>query len=164
MVYPWNFRQPYTTMMKKQIRTTLLAVALLCAAFTQHAQAQDVDQELAAFSKQFEAAFNKEDHVTLQSFYTTDAIRVAKDGTSITGAEAIGAFLAEQFKGADLTLTLTQTLVSWSDANHAYITKGAYQAKGVNVQGAPMAFSGTYSNIMLKENGAWKISRSHLSE
>jgi|GEM_PF-1873173 len=83
-----------------------------------------------------------------------------QDGTSITGAEQIGAFWATQFKGADVTLGLTQTLVSWSDANHAYLAKGTYRVTGATVQGDTIDFSGAYTNIMLQQNGVWKIAKS----
>ena len=154
----------HTTRMKKQIRTTLLAVTLFCAAFTQYVQAQDVDQELATFTQQVQSAYNKEDFAALQSFYTSDATLVTREGASISGAEAIGAFWAEQFKEDDLTLTLTQTLVSWSDANYGYLAKGVYQANGSSAKGEAITISGTYGNVMLKQNGAWKIYRSHLGE
>lgn len=153
-----------TTTMKKHIRFSLLFAGLLCAAFTCSLQAQDVDKELAAFAQQFQDAYNKEDHATLQTFYTADATRVAKDGTSITGAENIGAFWAAQFKGADATLSLAQTLVSWSDANYAYVTKGTYQVTGTTANGDKINLSGTYSNIMSKQNGAWKIAKSVLGD
>jgi ketosteroid isomerase-like protein len=94
--------------------------------------------------------------------YTTDATRVAKDGSSTVGAAAIGAYWAAQFKAADATLALTPTLVSWSDANHAYIAKGTYQVTGVTTKGDKINVSGTYSNIMLKENEVWKIAKSVL--
>ena len=142
----------------------LFLAALLCAALSPSMQAQDVDKELAAFAQLFQDTYNKEDHATLQTFYTADATRVAKDGTSITGAANIGAFWAAQFKDADLTLSLTQTLVSWSDANHAYVTKGTYQVTGATVKGDKINLSGTYSNIMLQQNGAWKIAHSALND
>jgi len=115
---------------------------------------------LATFTQQFQETYNKEDHATLQTFYTADAIHMGQDGTSITGAEQIGAFWATQFKGADVTLGLTQTLVSWSDANHAYLAKGTYRVTGATVQGDTIDFSGAYTNIMLQQNGVWKIAKS----
>lgn len=150
--------------MKKVIQSSLFFVALLCAAFTTSLNAQDVDKEMAAFAQQFQDAYNKEDHATLKTFYTADAVRVAKDGTSITGAEAIGAFWAEQFKGADATLTLKQSSVVWKDASHAYVATGTYHVTGVTVKGDKINLSGTYTNTMLKENGAWKMTKSVLSE
>ncbi|MEY3241998.1 MAG: hypothetical protein RIR11_3437 [Bacteroidota bacterium] len=148
--------------MKKHIQFSLLFLALLGGIFTSALQAQDVDKELAAFTQQFQDTYNKEDHATLQTMYTTDATRVAKDGSSTVGAAAIGAYWAAQFKAADATLALTPTLVSWSDANHAYIAKGTYQVTGVTTKGDKINVSGTYSNIMLKENEVWKIAKSVL--
>ncbi len=150
--------------MKKLIQSSLFFAGLLCAAFTTSLNAQDVDKEMEAFAKGFQDAYNKEDHVTLKTFYTADAVRVAKDGTSITGAEAIGAFWAEQFKGSDATLTLEQTSVVWKDVLHAYVASGTYHVAGVTVKGDKINLSGTYTNTMLKENGAWKMAKSVLSE
>lgn len=149
--------------MIKYIRFKLFFAAFLSAAFTCPLQAQDVDKEMATFAQQFQDAYNKEDHATLQTYYTADAVRVASDGTSITGAGNIGAFWAAQFKDADLTLSLTQTLVSWSDANYAYVAKGTYQVTGATAKGDKINLSGTYSNIMSKQDGAWKIVKSMLS-
>ncbi|MCC6461370.1 MAG: nuclear transport factor 2 family protein [Saprospiraceae bacterium] len=152
-------------MTAKQFSIRFFFAAFLCAAFAPSLlHAQDVDKELAAFAQQFQDAYNKEDAAALQAFYTDDAVRVAKDGSSISGAANIGAFWAAQFQGADATLTLTQSLVSWSDANHAYIAKGTYQVTGTTAKGDAFSLSGGYSNIMLQQNGAWKISHSALIE
>jgi ketosteroid isomerase-like protein len=137
---------------------------LLIGAFCSNLNAQDVDKALAAFTQQFQDAYNKEDHAALQTFYTADAVRVDREGKSITGAEQIGAFWAEQFKGADATLSLVQTLVSWSDANHAYTAKGTYKVTGTTSKGDKFDLSGSYTNIMLQQNGVWKIAKSVLSE
>jgi ketosteroid isomerase-like protein len=150
--------------MKKQRFRTLFFATLFGAVFMPALRAQDVDQEMAAFAKQFQETYNKEDHATLKTYYTDDAVRIALDGSTINGAAAIGAFWEAQFKGADLTLVLTQELVSWSDFNHAYVAKGSYRATGTSASGEPIDISGHYSNIMLKQNGVWKISKSSLLE
>lgn len=148
--------------MKKQIQFSLVFAALFCAAFSSTLSAQDVDKEMAAFAQQYQDAYNREDYAALKAFYTDDAVRVAEDGSSITGAEAIRAFLEAQFKGADVKLTLQQHGVTWSDFNHAYTSGGTYQAKGTSADGQKIDVSGKYSNIMLKVDGAWKMSKSTL--
>ena len=148
--------------MTKQTRFNLFFTALLCAAFTPALVAQDVDTEMTAFARQYQDAYNREDHATLKTFYTDDALRVAGDGTTISGAEAIRVFLETQFKGADVTLVVRQQSVGWSDFNHAYVAKGTYQVKGRSVQGDNIDISGKYSNVMLQVNGAWKIAKSML--
>lgn len=150
--------------MKKQLFRSLFFAALFGTAFTPALRAQDVDQEIAAFAKQFQEAYNKEDHAAIANFYTDDAVRIALDGSTLNGKAAIGAFTEAQFKGADLTLVLTQELVSWSDFNHAYVAKGSYRATGTSASGEPIDISGHYSNIMLKQDGVWKISKSSLLE
>lgn len=147
--------------MKKRV---FFFAAVLCAAFAPALNAQDVDKEMAAFVQQFQDAYNKEDHATLKTFYTTDAKRVAKDGSIITGVEAIGAFWETQFKGADATLELHLQSVVWKDVFHAYVASGTYQVTGVNAKGEKINFSGKYANTMLQVNGAWKISESVLTD
>ena len=108
--------------MKKIMQCSLVFAVLLCAGFTTTLSAQDVDKEMADFANRFQDAYNKEDHATLKTFYTADAVRVGSDGTSITGADAIGAFWAEQFKGSDATLALKQATVAWKDVCHCYVS------------------------------------------
>ncbi len=142
----------------------LFFAMLWCATFTPALNAQDVDKEMTAFVQQFQDAYNKEDHATLKTFYTADAKRVAKDGTAISGAEAIGAFWEAQFKGADATLVLTSQSVVWKDNVHAYVASGTYQVTGTTAKGDKIDLSGKYVNTMLKVNGAWKISESVLAD
>ena len=148
--------------MKKFIQCSLVCAFFLCAGFTTTLSAQDVENEMEDFAKRFQDAYNKEDHATLKTFYTADATRVGSDGASITGAEAIGAFWAEQFKGADVTLVLKQTSTVWRDVSHAYVTTGTYHVSGTSVKGDKIEASGTYSNEMLKQDGVWKMAKSVL--
>lgn len=148
--------------MKKQIKFSLFFAALFCAAFTPVLNAQDVDKDMAAFTQRFQEAYNKEDHATLKTYYTADAVRVAADGTTITGADAIGAFWEAQFKGADVTLVLTPQSVVWKDNVHAYVASGSYHVTGTSANGEKIDVSGKYTNTMLQENGAWKIARTML--
>lgn len=149
--------------MKKQIQFSLFFfAAFFSAVFTTTLNAQDVDKEMAAFAQQFQDAYNKEDHATLKTMYTTDAKRVAKDGTTTSGAEAIGAFWEAQFKGADATLMLTPQSTVWKDNVHAFVASGTYHVTGTTTKGDKIDFSGKYANTMLKVNGLWKIAESVL--
>lgn len=141
-----------------------LFAALWAITSTTTLNAQDVDKEMAAFAQQFQDAYNKEDHATLKTFYTDDAKRVAQDGSTISGAEAIRVFWETQFQGADVTLVLTPQNVAWRDFLHAYVASGTYQVTGTTAKGEAINLSGKYANTMLKVNGAWKISESVLSE
>jgi ketosteroid isomerase-like protein len=78
--------------------------------------------------------------------------------------DAIGAFWEAQFKGADAKLALSQQVVVWKDNVHAYVVSGAYHVVGTTAKGDPVDVSGKYSNIMLKVDGAWKISESALTD
>ena len=146
--------------MKKIMQCSLVFATLLCAGFSTTLSAQDVDKEMADFAQQFQDAYNKEDHATLKTFYTADAVRIGSDGSSITGADAIGAFWAEQFKGSDATLVLKQTSAVWKDVCHCTVSTGTYHVSGTTVKGDKIEVSGTYSNEMLKVDGAWKMAKS----
>jgi ketosteroid isomerase-like protein len=149
--------------MKKTSQIRCLLAAFLCLLLSTASQAQD-DAVFAAFAQQFQDAFNKEDHAALQALYTPDAVRVDREGKTITGAEQIGAFWAEQFKNTDMILSLHQTSVSWSDAEHAFVAKGTYRVAGTTVGGDKLDFSGSYQNTMLEKEGVWKIAKSVLGE
>lgn len=151
--------------MKKYLSFYLFAcIALLCVLCPAHLNAQDVEHEMASFAASFQDTYNKEDHAGLKNFYTADAKRVAKDGSTLSGADAIGAFWEAQFKGADATLVLTQQSVVWKDNVHAYVSSGTYRVTGTTAKGEKIDTSGKYANTMLKVNGAWKIAESVLTD
>jgi ketosteroid isomerase-like protein len=146
------------------MKNMLFCAALICATLaTVAVQAQDVDNEMAVFVQQFQEAYNRKDHTTLQTLYTDYAVRLAKDGTKIPDTASVGGpFVPAPFNDADVTLVLTLTRISWSNASHTYIIKGTYRAKGVNARGRKIKFSGAYTHTMIKENGRWKIAKSVL--
>lgn len=148
--------------MKKCTQSSLFLAVLFCTAFTSSVFAQDIDQEMVTFAQGFQDAYNQEDHAALKAFYTDDAVRVAQDGSTISGAEAIRVYLETQFKGSDATLTLRQESVNWSDFNHAYVSKGTFHVKGTSINGDRIDVSGKYSNVMIQVNGTWKMSKSFL--
>jgi ketosteroid isomerase-like protein len=125
---------------------------------------ESIEEDLRAFAKQYQDAFNKEDYATLQTYWTNDAVRVAKNGSTTTGAEAIGALLAKQFENENATLTSTVTLISWSDAEYAYVLKSTFQLTGVNTKGEKIDIAGTGTRIMRKESGVWRIAKLVLTD
>ena len=151
-----------STFQKMLIQRVAMAFLLLfCVDFATVTYGQDTDKELFAFAQKYQDAYNKEDHATLKTFYTADAQRIAQD--TIIGAEAISTQLAAQFKSTDATIQIVQEKVSWSDFNHAFTSSGTYHLKGKNTAGKDIDFVGKFSNVMLKENGVWKIAKSFLS-
>ena len=142
-------------------RAAIAFLLLFCTTFATVTYGQDTDKELLAFAQKYQEAYNKEDHATLKTFYTTDARRIAQD--TIVGAEAIRTQLEAQFKSADATIQIVQEKVSWSDFNHAFVSSGTYHLKGKNTAGKAIDFVGKFSNVMLKQNGIWKISTSFLN-
>jgi ketosteroid isomerase-like protein len=125
---------------------------------------QTIELSLADFSKKYEDAYNKEDHATLQTYWTADAVRVYKDGSTITSAAAIGAHHAKTFENQDVVLTTTVTSVSRGDDEHAYIQKGTFQVTGVNTKGEKIDISGSFTRTMVQVNGAWKIAKTVLAD
>ena len=129
-------------------------------------QAQSVNDELElqAFTRRFMAAYNAQDHAAIGKMYTEDAVRIDQQGKQIVGAEKIANYFAEQFRNNNATLLLKHTGISWSDAEHAWVSKGNYEVYGKTiVYDIPIDITGSYANAMQKKEGEWKIAKSVLT-
>ncbi len=148
------------------MKNILLFAALLCiAGGNLQAQTVNDEQELQAFARRFMAAYNAQDHAALQKMYTDDAVRIDQQGKQITGAANIAQYFQEQFIKNNATLLLKQTGINWSDAEHAWVAKGAYEVYGKTyVYDIAIDITGRYANAMQKKDGVWKIAKSWLSQ
>ncbi len=148
------------------MRNILFLAALLCVATLSNLQAQSVsdEAEMQDFTRNFMAAYNRQDHAALQKMYTSDAVRVGEQGKETSGADQIAAFFSDQFIYNNTTLLLRQSIIGWSDAQHAFLARGTYEIYGkTHVYDIKINRSGAYVNTMIKENGEWKIAKSVLS-
>lgn len=147
------------------MKNLFFLAAFLFAAFSTQAQTVNDELEIQAFTRRFMATYNAQDHVALGKMYTDDAVRIDPEGKEIKGADKITAFFADQFRKNNATLLLKHTGISWSDKEHAWISKGRYEVFGkTNVYDIAIDITGNYANAMLKKNGEWKIARSVLSK
>ena len=128
-------------------------------------QAQSVNDEvdMHTFARKFMAAYNAGDHAALGEMYTADAVRFDQAGKEIKGADNIAAYFADQFLKNNATLLLKHTELVWAHAEHAWVARGTYEIYGkTNVYDIPIDVAGQYANVMLKQNGEWKIAKSML--
>jgi ketosteroid isomerase-like protein len=147
------------------MKNIIFFAALICLT-SSHLQAQSVndEQELQAFTRKFMAAYNAQDHATLQKMYADDAVRIDQAGKEIKGAANIAAYFADQFLKNNATLLIRQKSISWSDAEHAWVAGGQYEVYGKTyVYDIPINITGRYANAMQKKDGVWKIAKSWLS-
>lgn len=145
------------------MKNFIFIAALLCAACRTQAQTVNDEQELQAFVRQFMTAYNTQDHAALGKMYTDDAVRIDQTGREIKGAGNIAAYFAEEFRYNNTTLIIRQRSIHWSDAEHAFITKGDYEVYGKTyVYDIAINFPSHYTNVMQKKDGVWKIVKSSL--
>lgn len=101
----------------------------------------------------FMAAYDKGDASGIGAIYAADGLRVAPDGTVLSGRAAIqgnyGASLAGPMKGAKLKLTATDSRQLTPDI---LVVVGTWE-----ITGGQAPISGKYINTMVRKDGQWHI-------
>lgn len=142
------------------MRKSIMFSAFICVillAFSVTAHAQKYKKELNSFTKNFEKSYNAKDHNALKGMFTADAVRVNADGASITGAELIAGNYAESFANADQVVDIKLGTITPVSDTKLTVT-GTYTVTGkVKANGQPINIQGAYDNLVVKENGQWKI-------
>ncbi len=136
----------------------LLTIAVLISA-NAPVKAQAVAKEMQAFVKKFETAYNNKDDKSLKTMYTEDAVRIAADGSTATGNEAIVNDLKSFFTTAKLTIAIKQDSAQ-SQADGSVTTSGTYHITGTTDAGEKIDINGGYTNTCVKVKGQWKIAKS----
>ncbi len=157
---------PGLTTQHSPMRNYFFCTVLCCAFSFIGLQAQTASDEfgIQVFTRNFMAAYNKQDLAELQKMYTEAATYVAIDGEEFYGPEQIAAAFGEQFKANNVTLLLRQTQIVWSDIEEALIAMGTYEIYGrTNVYDINIHSTGVYAHTMVEYNGEWKIARSAFS-
>ncbi len=135
------------------MKNLLLLLALQCASsFAGTLQGQSVGEEFAMreFARNFMVAYNQQDIPALKAMYTT-----AGDTNSIIKT------FEGQFVRENTTLLVHQIGIRWSDAEHALVAIGTYERFGVTiVYDISFHTKLAYRNVMIEENGKWKIVKS----
>ncbi len=138
------------------MRRTLLWVAF---AFTVAVPAylagqQSANPEYQKVMDAFTAAYNKGDAAAIGAIYAEEALRVAPDGTVLSGRAAVqqnyGASLAGPMKGASIKLTATESRQLTPDI---HVVVGTWELTG----GQPGPVSGKYINTLVRKDGKWRI-------
>ncbi len=148
------------------MKNLFFPIILLLAAISGALQAQSVNDEndMQAFARNFMNAYNQDDHEALRKMYLDDAVRIDQEGREIKGADNIAAYFADQFLKNNATIFIRQLSLNWSDREHAWVAKGAYEVNGkTNVYDIPIHVTGAYANAMIKKDGQWKIAKSVLT-
>ncbi|MCY7330756.1 MAG: nuclear transport factor 2 family protein [Saprospiraceae bacterium] len=141
------------------MRHVLLFTAILSAQFiTLQAQSASNEYAMRAFARDFMAAYNRQDITALRAMYTTNTVEDTMDGVY---RNYITQSLEDRFTREDVTLLVHHIGVTWSDAEHTFVTTGTYERFGITiVYDIPLHEKSAYRNIMVQENGQWKIARS----
>ena len=148
--------------MKKIMKLIFLFIITGATTFFNTVKAQDNTAELAAFTKNFEALYNKKDHKGLKELYTKDAVRIGLDGKKLVGNEAIRAMFEKTFKD-NVTVEIHQDKVVTA-ADGSVTTTGTFHVTGTTAAGEKIDREGTYSNSIVKQNGKWKIAKNVLAK
>jgi len=141
------------------MRHVLLLTAIWSAQFiTLQAQSASNEYAMRAFARDFMAAYNRQDITALRAMYTTNTVEDTMDGVY---RNYIAQSLEDRFTREDVTLLVHHIGVTWSDAEHTFVTTGTYERFGITiVYDIPLYEKSAYRNIMVQENGQWKIARS----
>jgi uncharacterized protein (TIGR02246 family) len=146
--------------MKKSIQFSLLLAFFSIAAFITPVNAQDATTELAAFTKQYQDAFNKKDIKALKRMFTKDAVRTGTDGKANNGVDSIASVLDATMKN-DVTVSIQQEKVVTE--NGITVATGTYHLTGTSTSGEKIDRRGAYTNTLVKDGGQWKVTKQVLT-
>ena len=137
--------------------------ALICAAAPIHLAAQPPSDEMAirAFTREYMAAYNRQDIAVLVAMHTTDAIAIMGGSDTIRGGEALAKRYEDRFTRYDGTLLMRHIGLNWSEEQQAWVAVGTYEGYGATyVYDTPYHGLTAYANTMVQQDGRWKIARS----
>ncbi|MFZ0709609.1 MAG: nuclear transport factor 2 family protein [Terrimicrobiaceae bacterium] len=136
-----------------------LAIGFAVPVFAQPANRPDpqLHEEILAFVRKFDPAFNDNDPAALAPLYTEDAVLVVPEGPQY-GREAIAKFWADLFQKVHFSNHLG-SLDAYSphtigtSGNEMWATGGWSQT----VDGLNLGMKGYWSGIVVREGDAWKF-------
>jgi ketosteroid isomerase-like protein len=142
--------------MRKSILFSVMVFVAMCSIGVT-AQAQQYKKDVKSFTKSFQKSYNAKDHNALQKMFVSDAVRVNADGTSVTGAEQIAEIYSKSFTNADQIVDIKIGAITPVSDSKLTVT-GTYTVTGkVKASGEAINITGAYDNVVIKENGQWKI-------
>ena len=138
--------------MRRLVPWVVFAAAVAAPAYL--AGQQSVSPEYQKVMDAFTAAYNKGDAAGIGAVYAEDALRVAPDGTVLSGRAAVqqnyGASLAGPMKGASIKLTASESRQLTPDI---HVVVGTYEITGAQAG----SVSGKYINTLVRKDGTWRI-------
>ncbi len=141
----------------------LLLTALLHAAAPICLPAQSAGEEMAirAFTREYMAAYNRQDIAALVAMHTADADAILAGSNTIHRGEDMAQRYEDNFTRNDGTLLMRHIRLNWSDGQQAWIAVGTYEGYGATyVYDIPYHGVTAYANTMVEEDGRWKIAHS----
>ena len=148
--------------MKTRLLGALVGLAISFALPTFAQQKETVDpkilEQLDAFGKKFDEAFNNNDAAAVAALFTEDAIWVTDTGP-LYGRQAIEKQVAEWFKGARCSNHMVKRdhsprIVGTADK---IAQNGEWSQTVQPPNGKPFQLKGYWENIEVREGDAWKI-------
>jgi uncharacterized protein (TIGR02246 family) len=137
--------------MRRIVTWAVFAIGVAVPAYL--AGQQSAGPEYQKVMDAFTAAYNKGDAAGIGAIYAEDGLRVAPDGTVLSGRAAIqqsyGALLAGPMKGARIALTATESRELTPDVR---VVVGTYE-----ITGGQTPLSGKYINTLVRKDGQWRI-------
>ena len=114
------------------------------------AMAEDISEKVSKATKEWDAAFNKQDAKTVTGYYTDDATLLPPAEVTVKGADDIQKFWQSLFDAGFKDHTV-ETISTEASGDHAYQT-GTWSAKG----GDGKEYRGRIVKIMERKGGTWK--------
>jgi len=149
-----------TTNLLKRILTIMVFALLAMPVFAQ----VGIEEEISKVSNDFLSAYNKGDGAAVGNLFTSNAVRINTDGTSITGADRIKETYRSGF--ATSTLQIEQSITNITSISRTEaIATGTYTITGnIKANNADVFSDGAFENTYTKVNGVWKISKMQLKD
>ena len=145
------------------MKTYFSLAVLICCTIMLQAQFPADEAELQAFAIKFEYAYNQGNLDAIQGMYTEHAVLIDQEGREMNGGAQIAAYFTRQFRDINATLSLNQSELNWSERENAWVTGGTFEVFSfIGKFGFDILEMSEYNNVMVQDNGQWKISRSVL--
>jgi uncharacterized protein (TIGR02246 family) len=148
-----------------KIRFVVALVGLaICFAPPAFAQQKDtVDQETAqqvrALAANYDAAFNRQDAVTVAGLYAEDAVFNTPEGT-FHGRQAIEALYAKHYFGEAHSKNVVTVVNEAIAAGNEVRATGTWSDTFEEPSTGTIHAKGTYSWLLFREGGTWRIRES----
>lgn len=136
---------------------SLLTMAFL-AAFTSTIVAQDIEQEVAAFTQKWQTAYDRADIATLSTMYANEVTSLNSDGSTTTLSKAqIEAGLKNDFTtfNTESTIKLNRMIAQVGGKVKVY---GQYSINRIaKSNGEKSNVSGKFEHFVVREGSQWKL-------